>query len=351
MSDLLVSAYQTTMLPENAFMYDGYTFTGWAEFGGGTINSDQSSYQMGAHDIELCAQWSGPGCEWTVVSPKPTHTYVIGMAYGNGTFAALVNSGEVLLSADGVSWESHVLPSGHSWDNSKISFGNGVFVISPSEDSNVLVTSSDGVQWNTVTLPVTAGLLGLAYGNGVFLGIEGSIGVVSVNGTEWQQVTLPAGGGGPLLYYWNGNFYVFPYMGGGAVSSDGVNWTLQSLPSVMGVDRFQVVGGAQSMIVRTSSGYRISDDGISWTNLALPAINGNPLVYGALFYHDGQYFASAGDLLSNLKAIAISNDGIHWFVRYSNMSVGEGSWVSAEGNGHLVAISPDLMFLYVYIWP
>src|SRR5437867_85572 len=63
--------------------------------------------------------------QWYVRNPSPTGYGLGGIAYGNGVFSAVGNSGIVLTSVDGRSW-SDARPVPYTLRG--VTFGNGLFV-------------------------------------------------------------------------------------------------------------------------------------------------------------------------------------------------------------------------------
>jgi len=105
-------------------------------------------------------------------------TLLAGVAYGNGTFAAVGQFAFILTSPDGVNWVTRV--PGHNYDLSGITYGNDTFVaVGPKFN----YTSSDGVRWTRRT-PKPMGFLTVTYGNGKFVGLGEGI-FTSFDGVIW----------------------------------------------------------------------------------------------------------------------------------------------------------------------
>lgn len=97
----------------------------------------------------------------------------------------------------------------------------------------VIVRSADGVTWEEMTPPVAASHLGL------FKDDAGAIYVVCTNtdrlmkttdGMSWQSIKLPTISSWNIGAYGNGKYAVLSSAGVAAISSDGVNWTMATIP-------------------------------------------------------------------------------------------------------------------------
>lgn len=96
-----------------------------------------------------------------------------GINFGNGIYVAVGDSGRILTSMDGVNWESQV--SGVTEALLDIIYENDQFVAVGALGR--ILTSSDAVNWVSSTSNTTNTLLNVAYGNGAYVavGMLGSI--------------------------------------------------------------------------------------------------------------------------------------------------------------------------------
>ncbi len=94
------------------------------------------------------------------------------VTYGNNRFVS-VGNGSVAISADGTNWKWAALPGRVL---GSIAYGNGLFVavegVRGSFTTSTVDYSTDGVNWTRQEVP--AGLNGIAFGNGTFVGIGGA---------------------------------------------------------------------------------------------------------------------------------------------------------------------------------
>src|SRR6266542_3200891 len=84
---------------------------------------------------------------WTWRNPLPPPLSLIDIAYGEGQFVAVGESGIILTSADGVNW--NVRQSGTHDGLVAIAYGNGQFVAvgSTYDGPSPIWTAGDGVNW------------------------------------------------------------------------------------------------------------------------------------------------------------------------------------------------------------
>ena len=108
---------------------------------------------------------SPDGVTWTVKFSGALDNSYEGMAYGNGTFVAVGNCA-TLTSEDGVTWTARSLEIQFG----KVSYVNGIFFATASNDSLNVLTSPDGALWTELNLPISLTWIhGMAYGNGTFV--------------------------------------------------------------------------------------------------------------------------------------------------------------------------------------
>jgi hypothetical protein len=173
---------------------------------------------------------------WTAVSGTGSERYY-GVAYGGNTFVAAYDATSlgVRTSADGATWSARVGISGGGGNTVGLAFGNGTFVIAMSGFGSTapkIFSSTDGATWTDRTpAGMTASPESLAVGSGRF---------VVLNGNR-QSIT----------------------------STDGANWTINTLPSSPSLSGVQFAG---TQFIARSADYGASSytstDGVTWTFLA-----------------------------------------------------------------------------------
>jgi hypothetical protein len=156
----------------------------------------------------------GAGTTWT---SRTSQGYSLnGVAYGNGRFVAVGNGGTILTSPDGVSWTQRT--SGTIYPLYGVAYGNGTFVAVGGyfdyygfsdymSSASTILTSTDGVNWTRRTSGTDNRLLGVTYGNGLFVAVgkDGTI-LTSPDGVSWTQRTSPEKRDLLSVAYGNGTF-------------------------------------------------------------------------------------------------------------------------------------------------
>ena len=150
------------------------------------------------------------------------------IAYGNGKYVVVGESGYTTTSTDGANWTTPKLAGNANWNG--VTYANGKFVIVGSD--GYTSTSTDGINWTT---PKQSGLVtiwyGIAFGDGKFVmaGYDGDM-AYSTDGINWTTL-------GKLEFittwyritYANGKFVMVGNFGYTSTSTDGINWTLRKL--------------------------------------------------------------------------------------------------------------------------
>ena len=127
------------------------------------------------------------GYDWTQHTDPYSRTYINDITYGNGIFI-MSGGGMVMTSRDGINWQSHKLMN-ETLDWDQISYGNGIF-FGTERHYGISMYSRDGITWNGTG----AGLYGVSYVNGAFLGGTLRSGILaSDDGFTWTGETAPQG--------------------------------------------------------------------------------------------------------------------------------------------------------------
>ena len=160
-------------------------------FGGqcaGTVSNNGVLVRLNAGQLQAsvdATKWTD--CRLTAI------TYLRALTYANGVFIAVGGSyfdepGVIVTSRDGVHWNRRSLPNGINLYS--VAFGNGTFVAVG--DSGTILTSRDGTNWKRRESKVTGILLAaVAFGNSRFVvgGESGTI-LTSTNGVDWTASRL-----------------------------------------------------------------------------------------------------------------------------------------------------------------
>ena len=222
----------------------------------------------------------------------------------NGSIFCTVayNTSIYAISSDGLNWSSRTLPVSANWQS--ISWNGSIFC-AVAYSSTIAITSSDAITWSQGTLPVSANWYSITNnGTNFYTVAKGStIAATSSDGILWTQRTLPRSADW-ISINWNGSKYCINSWSPAysAISNNGVSWTEHTMP----------IGGYSSIAWNGSvycyGGYDttsgcISNDGLNWTQITLPFRS----IWNGLAWN-GSVFC--GIVWNSM--VAISSDGITW---------------------------------------
>ncbi|MCL2415967.1 MAG: hypothetical protein FWD01_04040 [Defluviitaleaceae bacterium] len=128
---------------------------------------------------------SPDGINWTART-APNDNRWFSITFGKGKFVAVANGGTgnwnqsgVMTSPDGINWTTHEIPM-NSW--SSVTYSRGIFVaVAPGASGSTFasnhsaMTSLDGINWISRPTPFSGDWLSIAYGNGMFVAVEGIV--------------------------------------------------------------------------------------------------------------------------------------------------------------------------------
>ena len=134
----------------------------------------------------------------TVTSPLVGGPSFTSMAYGNNYFMAIPTSGTVgAASSDGLTWSSIKLPTGiTAWTH--IAYGNNYWLVlgtATGGNSIVAYSNSNGLGWRTSSLPSNSTWSKIVYGNGIFVVTSSDntrVAYSTNQGQTWTASSLPS---------------------------------------------------------------------------------------------------------------------------------------------------------------
>ena len=115
-----------------------------------------------------------------------------GVLFGNGLFVAYTGTGRIATSPDGIDWTEQTSPFGGSAIKGGV-YGNGLYVLGGSGAK--IAISTDGINWTLHSCGFTYHVEGIAYGNGIFLAVGGTLGTLgeiawSEDGITWTAINI-----------------------------------------------------------------------------------------------------------------------------------------------------------------
>ena len=262
----------------------------------------------------------------------PSSTNWSSVAYGNGTFVAVVYaSNAAAYSTNGTTWSTATLPSNSNWQS--VAYGNGTFVAVASGPSTTAAYSTNGTTWSTTSLPSSNSWSSVAYGNGTFVAVAtgpSMAAAYSANGTSWSTATLPSNSDWQSVAYGNGTFVaVANGSTAAAYSTNGTTWTAASTPSSNGWSSVAYGNGTFVAVAYNSTAAAYSTNGTTWSAASTPSSAG----WYSVAYGNGTFVAVA----YNSTAAAYSTNGTTWS---SATLPSSSNWYSvAYGNGTFVAVA------------
>lgn len=214
-----------------------------------------------------------------------------------------------------------------------------------SENSDIVLYSTDGITWTQSVMPVVAGWQSIAYGNNKIVAIayydssyqRSPIAAYSTNGINWTQTTLPSI---PTVWrkvvYGNGMFVAMPsdpfnYGDKYAYSADGINWTLGQLPFWSEWSRIDFGNNKFVALSFNDSRGMYSTNGINWTVFDLPASG----YWRDIIYANNKFMAYD----SSTSKIISSDDGINWTLVSNSFNLSFVDDNIVYGNGKYVAVN------------
>jgi hypothetical protein len=171
-----------------------------------------------------------------------------GVVYAGGQFVAVGRhstgvgyTGIVLTSSDGMTWTDQSATAAITIGLDALAWGAGHFVAFGTAPN----VSSDGVHWTPENDGTTDAISALAFGSGLFVGIDNATGtstLTSPDGVTWTSHTTSVTVAGPGSLAFGNGMFLAPTL---ATSTDGLTWTAHGYP----------VGGQLSAATATPSGW------------------------------------------------------------------------------------------------
>lgn len=242
------------------------------------------------------------------------------IAYGNGRFVAVGDSGSAAISTDGINWE-HVDMNTTNWLGG-ICYGDGKFVAYGAQYSSYV--SEDGVNWISGSMEneYNASYSDITYGGGKFVAVGQFCTVASEDGINWVPGYLGTSDVHCGIAYGNGTFVFVGDDGNCATSTDGITWEVQHLGTA-----FYGLVYEKGLFVATGHGRcGVSADGINWEfgNITVA----DPEFFYSVTYGNGMFLA-----VGDRGSYAVSDDGLTWTIGtmsriFQHVTYGKGMFVT-----------------------
>jgi uncharacterized delta-60 repeat protein len=209
---------------------------------------------------------STDGVDWTAGSGAAGATGTFnGVGYGGGLFVG-VGPGLIATTADGVNWTART-PSG-SFTLNHVAWGNGVWVAVG--NTGVAYRSTDAVTWSPVSTGTSSTLNNVSFAGGQFVavGASGTI-LTSPNGLTWSPQTSGSTATLNAVRHLGGTWYAVGSNSTVLTSANGTLWSAGTFP----VAALTLTGIAQGdgfyvAIAANSTSFYLSLDGATWVQTA-----------------------------------------------------------------------------------
>lgn len=277
--------------------------------------AETAKYRIGLDDVSI------PNLESGLKQLSPLSFTASGIAFGNGMFVVVGQTGYIATSTDGVSWTTQKIGE-YNWQS--VVYGDAGFVAAG--NGGRIATSMDGVVWETQTLAGSYNYLGIAFGNGVYV-VIGALGWLarSLDGITWTQ-----GRASTRTYYGithgDGKFVAVGVNGSIVTSTDGISWTEIQIaaPNLLGV----TYGNGLYVAVGINGYIADSTDLFSWRVNRIGTGTWRSISFG------NGVFVAGGDGL-----VATSSEAVDWTTQTVDVSSLPISWrASVYGNGVYILV-------------
>lgn len=270
-----------------------------------------------------------PEAGWRWRNPFPAGNWLTRVSFVNGQFFVGGLRGTLLVSNDGLAWETRHVPAANNLFGFR--YVNGQYIALGS--LNLIITSTDGRLWTSRDTGLDGSvtqLQDMTYGGGRFVAVgTGGVTARSTDGHTWTPGSIGQGVTETIigLIYTLNKFHAIGTDTGRIYSSaDGETWTWSATPATSlrnlayGAGRLVAVGAGGVIVTSTN--------GTTWTN----ANSGTTQNLVGIDFVNGRFVATGAN-----GTILTSFDGNFWTARNSagNQSVLQSA---AFGNGRYIVV-------------
>lgn len=280
--------------------------------------------------------------QWSSQSPAGINDDIWCVTYAADTFAAVTSQGNLLTSADGLTWNSQTISAGTLLIS--IAYGSGKWVAVGA--SGTVLVSSDLKTWVAAKAVTSNQLNGVLYNGTVWLAVGNSTTVItSPDALNWTVQTVPAGYG--ITGYLHGITLVQDY---------------STLSNPVPVTAF-LISGAQAgngtgsidngvLLILSSSGTQFSTDALPFpTPGNLEAVlnsNGSAVAVGwggSIAYNNNPVSYSYAGVYSSAVPYWNNSPSANPNVILRGLTHGNGYWVAAGANGTILNSTDGINWL------
>ena len=261
------------------------------------------------------------------------------MTYDGSSFYVSGQSGEIIKSTDGESWDSPRAAIPTLAEVNALKYLSGKFVVVGRDSGSLgkVSTSSDNVTWTTSTFGVNQSVYGAAFGNSVFVVVGGNgLTATSTDGLTWTTRTNGTASWLDVAFG-SGLFVAVGSSGSIATSPDGITWTAQTSGQANGINAV-TYGAGKFVAVGTFAMILTSTDGITWT-----------LRTSGTDHYVPEVVFNGTDFLITGNRFLSSSDGETWSIVATNLvspntirqvEYGGGKYVGVSTNGSVAVALP-----------
>ena len=318
--------------------YTAVSISNWSITGVDT-GRNQGSMSVAADGftfVNYRGQYSADGLIWTL----PIYDDTRAIAYGNGAFVIVGDTGLIYSSEDGINWQQQGGNSLQVLERGAIIFAEGRFVYS--RPSSSIRFSYDGLQLDhsTLVLGTNDSFQDIHYNGSLYIAVTGDGAIYSSDDALVWTERLPEDDTRNFLAVASGGgrYVAVGYQGAVFSSADGLSWS-DVAPAVTGTKTLNsVTHGSRGFVVAGSSGALFtSPDGLVWT----AATSGTSSSLTKVVYGHGIYVVvgASGTHLSSVDAVnwANTDTGSRDFTDVTVTNTG----FVAVGSRHTVSSSTD----------
>lgn len=232
---------------------DTGSYTGYLAIGSQIIIT--SGADTPAPELETAALLltSPDSINWTSVSPVTTEFIPVALVVTSEIVVVVCKSGKIVYTDNATTWiEASIIGDTVTADIIDVAYGNGMFLAITASD--VILTSTDGMAWEQTISPVNSILTTVTFTNGNFV-LTGTLGTICIssNCVTWENILIQTAS--DTTYVVKGNDFLFGYgpeeLVAGVVT-DTVNMTITSAPGAYwnrdGSEQFWYYASGFSMI-------------------------------------------------------------------------------------------------------